>query len=57
MPLTTLQREAQRLVAAGILQDRTLGRARLLRANMSNRSAAPLTQLLAVTFGPETVIG
>jgi AraC-like DNA-binding protein len=57
VPLTTLQREAQRLVAAGILQDRTLGRARLLRANMSNRSAAPLTQLLAVTFGPETVIG
>ena len=57
MPLTTLQREAQRLVAAGILQDRTLGRAGLLRANLSNRAAAPLTQLLAVTFGPETVIG
>ena len=57
VPLTTLQREAQRLVDAGILQDRTLGRARLLRANLSNRAAAPLTQLLQVTFGPETVIG
>ena len=57
VPLTTLQREAQRLVGAGILQDRTLGRARLLRANLSNRAAAPLTQLLEVTFGPETVIG
>src|SRR5665811_1511553 len=57
VPLTTLQREAQRLVVAGILQDRTLGRARLLRANLSNRAAAPLTQLLQVTFGPETVIG
>jgi len=57
IPLTTLQREAQRLVGAGILQDRTLGRARLLRANLSNRAAAPLTQLLEVTFGPETVIG
>jgi len=57
VPLTTLQREAQRLVGAGILQDRTLGRARLLRANLGNRAADPLTQLLQVTFGPETVIG
>jgi len=57
VPLTTLQREAQRLVEAGILQDRTLGRARLLRANVSNRAAAPLTELLQVTFGPQTVIG
>ena len=57
VPLTTLRREAQRLVAAGILQDRTLGRARLLRANVTNRAAAPLTQLLQVTFGPQTVIG
>jgi predicted nucleotidyltransferase len=57
VPLTTLQREAQRLVVAGLLQDRALGRARLLRVNLSNRAAAPLTQLLQVTFGPETVIG
>ena len=57
VPLTTLQREAQRLVGAGILQDRNVGRARLLRANLSNRAAAPLTRLLEVTFGPETVIG
>jgi hypothetical protein len=57
VPLTTLQREAQRLVVAGLLQDRILGRSRLLRANPSNRAAAPLTQLLEVTFGPETVIG
>ena len=57
VPLTTLQREAQRLVVAGLLQDRTLGRARLLRANLNNRAAAPLTQLLEVTFGPESVIG
>ncbi|HZX99604.1 MAG TPA: ArsR family transcriptional regulator [Dermatophilaceae bacterium] len=57
VPLTTLQREAQRLVGAGILQEGTLGRARLLRANLSNRAAVPLTQLLQATFGPETVIG
>jgi len=57
VPLTMLQREAHRLVGAGILADRTLGRARLLRANLSNRVAAPLAQLLQVTFGPKTVIG
>jgi len=57
VPLTTLQREAQRLVVAGLLQDRNVGRSRLLRANPSNRAAVPLTQLLEVTFGPETVIG
>ena len=57
VPLTTLQREAQRLVEAGILQDHTIGRSRLLRANLANRSAAPLTQLLQGTFGPQTVIG
>jgi DNA-binding MarR family transcriptional regulator len=53
VPLTTLQREAQRLVVAGLLQDRSLGRARLLRANLSNRAAAPLIQLLQVSFGPD----
>lgn len=57
IPLTTVQRDAQRLVEAGILQDCTLGRARLLKANPSNRATAPLTQLLEVTFGPEFVIG
>lgn len=57
VPLTTLHREAKRLVQAGILRDRTLGRARLLQANPSNRAVAPLTQLLERTFGPETVIG
>ena|SRR5215211_529379 len=56
VPLTTLQREAQRLVQAGLLRDRSVGRARLLRANTDNRAAAPLTQLLELTFGPETVI-
>lgn len=57
IPLTTLQREAQRLVEAGLLRDRTLGRARLLQANTDNRAAAALTRLLEVTYGPETVIG
>jgi hypothetical protein len=57
VPLTTLQREAHRLVQAGLLRDRSVGRARLLQANTDNRAAAPLTQLLELTFGPVTVIG
>lgn len=56
VPLTTLQREAQRLVEAGLLRDRSVGRARLLQANTENRAAAPLTQLLELTFGPEIVV-
>jgi hypothetical protein len=51
-----LHREAQRLIEAGLLQARSIGRNRLLRANLSNRATAPLTQLLELTFGPQTVI-
>lgn len=56
VPLTTLHREAQRLVDADLLMVRSLGRNRLLRANPANRATAPLTQLLELTFGPKTVI-
>lgn len=56
VPLTTLHREAHRLVEAGLLRDRTVGRSRLLQANTTNRATAPLTQLLELSFGPETVI-
>ncbi|MGL5866075.1 MAG: MarR family transcriptional regulator [Dermatophilaceae bacterium] len=56
VPLTTVQREAGRLVEAGLLRDRTLGRARLLQANTDNRATTPLTQLLELTFGPLAVI-
>ncbi len=55
--MTTLQREAQRLVQAGLLLDRMIGRARLLRADPDNRLTAPLTTVLEMTYGPETVIG
>ncbi|HEX6057198.1 MAG TPA: hypothetical protein VFY98_15390 [Intrasporangium sp.] len=56
VPLTTLQREAQRLVDADILRSRSVGRSRLLRANSDNRAATALTQLLEITFGPQTVV-
>ena len=54
--LTTVLREAHRLVEAGLIRDRTVGRARLLRAATDHRAAAPLRQLLALTFGPQTVL-
>ncbi len=56
VPLTTLHREAQRLVNAEILRGRTVGRARLLKANPDHPAAPALTRLLEVTFGPHTVI-
>jgi DNA-binding transcriptional ArsR family regulator len=56
VPLPTLHREVQRLVDAGLLRARTIGRSRLLRANTDNRAAAPLTQLLELTFGPHVVV-
>jgi predicted nucleotidyltransferase len=56
VPLTTAQREVQRLVDAQLLKDRTVGRSRLVRANATHRAIRPLTQLLEVTYGPQVVI-
>jgi predicted nucleotidyltransferase len=56
VPLTTLHREAQRLVDAQLILDRSVGRSRLLRANPSHRATPALTQLLTVTFGPHTIV-
>jgi DNA-binding transcriptional ArsR family regulator len=56
LALTTVLREARRLVEAGLLRERTVGRSRLLRAATDHRVAGALTQLLAYTFGPQTVL-
>lgn len=50
VPLPTLHRESRRLVAAGLLLDRVVGRARLLRADPGNPATEPLTRLLELTF-------
>lgn len=52
----TLHAEAKRLVEAGLISDRMIGRSRLLRANTSSRTARALTELLMLTFGPQIVI-
>lgn len=56
VPLSTLHREVVRLDDAGLITSRTLGRNRMLRANLDHAAAKPLTQLLEVTFGPKAVI-
>jgi DNA-binding transcriptional ArsR family regulator len=54
--LSTLHREVERLTRAGLIRDRMVGRSRLLSAATDHRAAAPLAQLLAVSFGPLTVV-
>lgn len=52
----SLHAEVQRLVTAGLINDRRVGRNRLLQANTSTRTARALTELLAVTYGPQVVL-
>lgn len=56
VPLSTLHREVVRLDEAGLIVSRTLGRNRLIRANVEHPAATALAQLLEVTFGPRVVI-
>jgi predicted nucleotidyltransferase len=56
IPLTTAQSEVGRLADGGVLATRKVGRSRVVRANVSSPSVAPLTQLTLVTFGPQTVV-
>jgi hypothetical protein len=48
--------EADRLVTAGLVREVRRGRARLLRAETSGPVSRPLTDLLAVTYGPLPVL-
>jgi hypothetical protein len=57
VPLSSIQRDIDALVQAEILCSRSVGRARLVSSNDDSRLARPLTDLLAVTYGPLTVVG
>ena len=52
----TIHTEASRLVEAGFISDRRHGNNRLLRAVTDSPVSKPLTDLLAVTFGPVPVL-
>lgn len=57
LPVSTVHREVERLLSAGIFQARHAGRTKLLRVNGGNRATRSLTELLTVTLGPHVVIG
>jgi hypothetical protein len=48
--------EASRLVEAGLITDRRIGNTRLLRVGDQSPMTRPLTDLLAVTYGPLPVL-
>lgn len=52
----TAGREANRLAEAGLIRERRRGRLRLLRAEADGPLARPLTELLALTYGPLPVL-
>jgi DNA-binding transcriptional ArsR family regulator len=54
---STISREADRLVATGLLREVRRGRLRLLQANLDSALAGPLTDLLTLTYGPAAVLG
>ena len=56
IPQSTVSGEVQRLVDAGVLTVRAVGRSRLVRANADSKLVGPLTELLTLTFGPHVVV-
>jgi AraC-like DNA-binding protein len=52
----TVHREVERLVASRILTDRSVGRARLVRANREDRMYLSLFDLLQLSYGPKAVL-
>jgi DNA-binding transcriptional ArsR family regulator len=55
-PLSTISVELDRLVRAGVLRERRLGRTRLITANPDAPTVGPLTELVLQIFGPRFVI-
>lgn len=54
--ISTIQREADRLIKHGFLSDTRVGRTRLIHARVDTPSFRPLADLLAVTYGPIPVL-
>lgn len=52
----SVHREVLRLIEAGLLTDRYLGRTRLVKANTSARLFAPLRDLVGLTYGVRPVL-
>ncbi len=54
--MKSVQQEVDRLVRTGFLNDRRLGTSRLVRSVQDSILTRPLTDLLAVTYGPLPVL-
>ncbi|MGN9907209.1 MarR family transcriptional regulator [Phytohabitans sp. LJ34] len=54
---STVSREADRLVSAGLIREVRRGNLRLLQANLDSPLTGPLTELLTLTYGPASVLG
>ena len=52
----TVHREVARLLNAGILTERRVGRTRLIRANSASPLTSPLREILTVTTGPVVIL-
>lgn len=52
----SVHRETLRLIVAGILIDRYVGRTRLVKANTAARLFAPLRELIQATYGVQPVL-
>ena len=53
---STVSREADRLAATGLIREVRRGNLRLLQANPDSPLAGPLTELLALTYGPAAIL-
>lgn len=52
----TVHREAERLLEAGVLRERQIGRSRLVSANLDSPLVDPLRQILLVSAGPTILL-
>lgn len=56
VPLGTVHREVNVLVEADVLDEKYVGRTRLVRVNPDHPAAEPLVRLVEVVYGPATII-
>ncbi|MCK0114022.1 MarR family transcriptional regulator [Ornithinimicrobium sp. F0845] len=56
VPLSTLHREIVRLHESGLITSATLGRNRLVQADLTHPASRPLAELLEITFGPRLIV-
>lgn len=56
IPFSTVQREVNALVKAGVLQYRTVGRSKVVEPREASPAYRPLRDLVMVAFGPRTIV-